>query len=146
MGAGLAARGVGIELVSAEFTNFEAVAKILSQFKRDNLLAMEITPSFSLIGRRREVASLAALNGIALIAHRAEWAEAGAVLTYGADSGETHRRAADIADRILKGTKPAAIPVTRVEKFELAINNRVANGLALHIPKSLLQRADKVIT
>ena len=141
-----AARGVGIELVSAEFTNFEAVAKILSQFKRDNLLAMEITPSFSLIGRRREVASLAALNGIALIAHRAEWAEAGAVLTYGADVGESHRRAADIADRILKGAKPAGIPVTRVEKFELAINNRVANGLALHIPKSLLQRADKVIT
>lgn len=136
MGAGLAARGVGIELVSAEFTNFEAVAKILSQFKRDNLLAMEITPSFSLIGRRREVASLAALNGIALIAHRAEWAEAGAVLTYGADIG----------DRILKGTKPAGIPVTRVEKSELAINNRVANGLALHIPKSLLQRADRVFS
>lgn len=141
-----AARAVGIELVSAEFTNFEAIARILAQFKRDNLLAAEITPSFALIGRRREVASLAALNGIALVAHRAEWAEAGAVLTYGADSGESHRRAADIADRILKGAPAAAIPVARMEKFELAINDRVATGLALHIPKSLLQRADKVFT
>ena len=141
-----AARGAGIELVSIEFTNFEAIAKIFSQFKRDKLLAAEMTASFALIGRRREVANLAALNGLALVAHRAEWAEAGAVLTYGADSGESHRRAADIADQILKGTRAAGIPVARVEKFELAINNRVANGLALHIPKSLLQRADRVFT
>ena len=141
-----AARAVGVELVSAEFNNFEAIAKILAQFKRDNLVAAEITPSFALIARRREVASLAALNGIALVAHRVEWAEAGAVLTYGADSGEAHRRAADIADRILKGSNPGAIPVQRVDKFELAINSRVAIGLALHIPKTLLQRADKVFT
>ena len=140
------ARAVGIELVSVEFTNFEAIARIFAQFKRDNLIAAEITQSFALIGRRREVASLAALNGIALVAHRAEWAEAGAVLTYGADSGESHRRAADIADQILKGSKAAVIPVARVEKFELAINNRVANDLALHIPKQVLQRADRVFT
>lgn len=139
-----AARAVGIELVSAEFTNFEVIAKTLAQFKRDNLIAVEITPSFALIGRRREVASLAALNGIALVAHRVEWAEAGAVLTYGADIGESHRRAAGIADRILKGAKAAAVPVERVQKFEFAINNRVATDLALHIPKAVLQRADRV--
>ena len=139
-----AARAVGIELVSAEFTNFEAIAKILAQFKRDNLLAAEMTPSFALIGRRVEVAKLAAINGIALIAHRIEWAEAGAVLTYGAAVSESHKRAARIAGMILKGAKPAEIPVEKVEKFELAINNRVANELALHIPKPLLQKADKV--
>ena len=139
-----AARAVGIELVSAEFTNFEAIAKILAQFKRDNLIAVEITPSFALIGRRVEVAKLAAINGIALIAHRVEWAEVGAVLTYGADVSESHKRVARIANRILKGAKPGEIPVEKVEKFELAINNRVATELALHIPKLLLQRADKV--
>jgi putative ABC transport system substrate-binding protein len=140
------ARAHGIDLVVAEFTNFEAIAKILAQFKRDNLIAAEVTPSFSLIARRVEVAKLAALNGIALIAHRMEWAEAGAVLTYGADSGEAHRRAARIAHRILKGTKPGEIPVERVQKNELAINNRVAMGLALHIPKTVLDRADKVFS
>ena len=140
------ARAHGIELVSAEFTNFEAIAKILAQFKRDNLIAAEITPSFALIARRAEVAKLAAINGIALVAHRMEWAEAGAVLTYGADSGEAHRRAARIASRILKGAKPGEIPVERVQKNELAINNRVAEELALHIPKTVLQRADRVFS
>jgi putative ABC transport system substrate-binding protein len=139
-----AARATGIELVSVEFTNFEAIAKIFAQFKRDRLIAAEISPSFALIGRRREVASLAALNSIALVAHRAEWAEAGAVLTYGADIGESHRRAAGIADKILKGAKAAAIPVEKVQKFEFAINNRVATDLALHVPKAVLARADKV--
>jgi len=140
------ARAYGIELVSAEFTNFEAIARILAQFKRDGLLAAEITPSFALIARRGEVAKLAAINGIALVAHRMEWAEAGAVLTYGADSGEAHRRAARIASRILKGAKPGEIPVERVQKNELAINNRVAEELALHIPKTVLQRADRVFS
>lgn len=139
-----AARAAGIELVSAEFTNFEAIARIFAQFKRDNLMAVELTPSFTLLGRRGEVARLASLNGIALIAHRLEWAEAGAVLTYGADVGESHRRAANIASRILKGAKPGDIPVERVQKYELAINNRVAAELALHIPQSVLQRAHKI--
>ena len=141
-----AARAVGLELVSAEFTNFEAIAKIFAQFKRGGLIAVELTPSFALIGRRREVANLAALNSIALVAHRVEWAEAGAVLTYGADVGEAHRRAARIADQILKGAKPAAIPVVRTGRFELAINNRVATTLGLSISKSVLQRADRVFS
>jgi putative ABC transport system substrate-binding protein len=140
-----AARAAGLELVSAEFTNFEAIAKILAQFKRDNLIAAEITASFALIGRRLEVASLAARNGIALVAHRVEWATAGAVLTYGIDVGASHRRAAAIADRILKGAKPAAIAVERMQVFELVVNNRAAEALGLHIPKPLLQRADRVI-
>ena len=138
------ARAAGLELVSAEFTNFEAVAKILAQFKREGLAVAEITPSFALIGRRREVAALAELNGIALVAHRAEWAEAGAVLTYGVDSGESHRRAAAIASRILKGAKAAAIPVERVQKFELVLNNRAAEALGMHLSQSILKKAVKV--
>ena len=140
-----AARAAGLALVSAEFTNFEAIAKILAQFKRDGLIAAEMTPSFALIGRRLEVASLAARNGIALVAHRVEWAEAGAVLTYGVDIGESHRRAAGIADRILKGAKPAAVAIERPGRFELVINHRAALTLGIAIPKALLQRADRVI-
>jgi putative ABC transport system substrate-binding protein len=140
-----AARAAGLELVSAEFTNFEAIAKIFAQFRRDRLIAAEITPSFALIGRRLEVATLAARNDIALVAHRAEWAEAGAVLSYGADVGEAHRRAAKIADRILRGAKPSGIAVDQVRKYELVVNNRVANALGLHIPKAFLQRAHRVI-
>jgi len=138
------ARAAGIELVSEEFTNFEAIARLLAQFKRDGLAAMEITPSFALLGRRREVAALAERNAIALVAHRIEWAEAGAVLTYGVDSGESHRRAAVLADRILKGAKPSGIPVERVQKYELAVNRRAAEALGLQLPQSILSKAAKV--
>jgi putative ABC transport system substrate-binding protein len=140
-----AARSVGLDLVSAEFTNFEAIARIFSQYKRQGLIAAEVTPSYALIGRRREVASLASLNGIALIGHRIEWAEAGAVMSYGVDVGASHRRAASFADRILKGAKASELAVERVQNFELVLNTRVADALGIHFPKALLQRADRVI-
>jgi putative ABC transport system substrate-binding protein len=141
-----AARAAGLELKSVEFTNFEAIAKIFAQFKRDGILVVEITPSFTLIGRRREAASLAERNRIALVAHRAEWADAGAVLTYGVDVGENYRRAAVISDRILKGQHPADIAVERPDRFELVLNERAAASLGLSIPKALLQQASRVIT
>ena len=141
-----AAQAVGLELVSEEFTNFEAIARILANFKRAGITVAEMTPSFALIARRREAANLAALNGIALVAHRHEWAEAGALLTYGVDVAESHRRAARIADRILRGAKAADIPVERVQKFELVINARTASTLGLQIPQPVLKRADRVIT
>jgi len=140
------ARAAGIELVSAEFTNFEAIAKILAQFKRDGLTTVEMTPSFLLIGRRREVATFAERNGIALIGHRSEWAAAGAVLTYGTDTGESHRRAADLAARILKGAKPAELPVVRVQKFEVAVNSRAAGLLGIPLPPSILKGDVKVFS
>ena len=141
-----AARAVGMELVPMEFTNFEVVAKILAQFRRDGITVAEITPSYSLIGRRLEVGSLASRNGVALFAHRAEWADAGAVMTYGVDVGESHRRAAAIANRILKGASPADIAVERPSRFELVFNQRAAQSLSIDLPKPLLKKAQRVIT
>ncbi|MEO8142926.1 MAG: ABC transporter substrate-binding protein, partial [Betaproteobacteria bacterium] len=141
-----AAHAVGMELVGMEFTNFEAVAKILAQFRRDGITVAEITQSYALIGRRLEVGSLAVRNGIALVAHRAEWADAGAVMTYGVDSSESHRRAAGIVDRILKGTSPAIIAVERPTRFELVINQRAAQGLGITVPPTLVKKANRVIT
>jgi len=139
------ARAHGIELVSAEFTNFEAIAKIFAQYKRDGILVAEMTPSFALTGRRREAVQLAEINGIALVAHRAEWAEAGAILTYGVDIGENYRRAAKLADRILKGAKPAEIPVETPNRLELAVNPKAALALGIALPKSILAQANRVI-
>ena len=140
------AETAGFELTPTEFTNFEAIAKILAQYKRDGIVAVEVTPSFALTGRRREAVSLAERNGIALIAHRAEWADAGAVLTYGVDVGESYRRAAGIASRVLKGQKPAEIAVERPNRFELVVNQRAAAALGLTVPKTLQQKANRVIT
>lgn len=139
-----AARASGIELVTAEFTNFEAIAKIFAQFRRDRLLAAEITASFPLTGRRREVVALAERNELALVAHRSEWADAGAILTYGVDLAESYRRAAGIAHRVLKGAPPGAIAVEQPTRYELVVNLRAALALGIALPKPLLQQADRV--
>lgn len=140
------ARAHGIELAGMEFTNFEAIAKILAQYKRDGITVCEVTPSFALTGRRREAVQLAELNGIALVAHRAEWADAGAILTYGVDIGENYRRAALLANRILKGARPADLPVEMPHRLELVANPKAALALGIALPKSLLAQANRVIT
>lgn len=140
-----AARRAGLELAEAEFTNYEAVAKILARFRREEVGVATLAPSFTLLARRREVSEAAARNRIALVAHRVEWAEAGALMTYGTETADSLRRAAAIADRILKGAKPAEIPVEQSTKFELVINRRTAKELGLSLPAALLKRANQVI-
>ena len=141
-----AARAAGIQLAVVEFTNFEAIAKIFAHYRREGIIAAEITPSFALTGRRREVVALAERNGIALVAHRAEWADAGAVLTYGVDIGDSYRRAGAIASRILKGARPADVAVERPNRFELVLNRRAALAAGIVMPKTLLQQARRVIS
>jgi putative ABC transport system substrate-binding protein len=114
--------------------------------KRDGLAVCEVTPSFALTGRRREAAQLAERNGIALVAHRAEWADAGAILSYGVDVGENYRRAASLAHRILKGEKPAVLPVETPNRLELVANAKAALAFGIALPKTLLQKANRVIS
>jgi putative tryptophan/tyrosine transport system substrate-binding protein len=136
---------VGFGVSIAEFTNYEAVAKAIATFRRAGIGLVCVSPSVILTARRREVAEIAALAKIALVAHRVEWAEAGAVMTYGADVGETLTRSARVADRILKGARPADTPVEQATRLELAVNVKAAHALGLTIPQALLDRADRRI-
>ncbi len=140
-----AARLTGLGLAVVEFTNYEAVAKHLANFRRDGIAGVGLTPSVTLLARRREVVEAALRNRIALIAHRVEWAEAGAVLSYGADVADALRRTAAIADRILKGARPAVTPVQQATKFELVVNQRSAKALGLVVAQEVLSHADRVI-
>ncbi len=140
-----AARVTGLELAVVEFTNYEAVAKHLANYRREGITGVVLTPSVTLLARRREVGEAALRNRIALIGHRVEWAEAGAVMTYGADVADALRRSAAIADRILKGARPADTPVQQATKFELVVNQRSAKALGLAVAEEILRRADRVI-
>ena len=94
---------------------------------------------------RREIADLSAQFRLPAVYPSREWAEAGGLLSYGADLRQLYRRAAEYVDKILKGARPGDLPVEQPTKFELAINLNPATALGLTIPPSLLQRADQVI-
>ncbi len=97
------------------------------------------------INQTRQITELALKNRLPSISERASYAEAGGLMSYGVNQGEQFRRAATYVDKILKGAKPADLPVEQPTKFELVINRKTAKALGLTIPQALLVSADKVI-
>ena len=108
----------------------------------DGLLPLET--AFFMTHRARLV-GLAARSRLPAIYGFREFSEAGGLMSYGADLPDQYRRAATYVDKILKGAKPADLPVEQPTKFEFVINSRTAKALGLTIPPSLLLRADQVI-
>jgi len=97
------------------------------------------------INQARQITELALKNRLPSISERANYAEAGGLIGCGVSQGEQFRRAATYVDKILKGAKPADLPVEQPAKFELVINRKTAKALGLTIPQPLLISADKVI-
>jgi ABC-type uncharacterized transport system substrate-binding protein len=94
---------------------------------------------------RARLAHLAALNRLPTMYTNRPHVEAGGLMCYGPNFSDLWRRAATYVDKILKGAKPADLPVEQPTKFELVINLKTANALGLTVPPSLLARADEVI-
>jgi len=97
------------------------------------------------LAERQRVAELAIKHRLPTISMQKDVVEAGGLMSYSSNSDDLHRRGAIYVDKILKGAKPADLPVEQATKFELVINLKTAKALGLTIPPSLLQRADQVI-
>jgi putative ABC transport system substrate-binding protein len=97
------------------------------------------------ITHARAIAQFATRNRLATIARTREFAEAGGLMAYSTDILELYRRAAIHIDKILRGAKPADLPIEQPTKFELAVNLRTAKALGVPISQSLLARVDRVI-
>ena len=141
-----AAESLKIHIIALEIreipSDLETAVKMASQQGADALLVLG-TPSF--YPERKRLADLALKYRLPASFQRPDYVEAGGLMAYGADIEEMWRRVAHYADRILKGAKPAGLPIEQAEKFELVINLKTAKTLGLTIPPSLLARADQVI-
>ena len=140
------ARALGIQLlpplvkVADDIDDaFRAITK-----ERANGLLMRLQPSLFSAHYKR-VAELSVSSRLPSIATTKSWVEAGGLMSYGSDLNFQYRRAAVYVDKILKGAKPAELPVEQPTKFELVINLKTAKQIGVTIPPHLLARADKVI-
>jgi len=107
--------------------------------------ALSVLPSTMFFNERRRLVELAAKNRLPAVYTSREFANAGGLMSYGPNVPDLYRRAATYVDKILKGAKPADLPVEQPTKFELVINLKTAKALGLTIPQSVLARADEVI-
>jgi putative ABC transport system substrate-binding protein len=95
--------------------------------------------------QKEQIARIALKNRILTLGSGLAYAQAGFLITYGAKYGGSYRRAAALVDKIIKGAKPAELPVEQPMQIELAINLKTAKALGIKIPDSIMLRADKVI-
>jgi ABC-type uncharacterized transport system substrate-binding protein len=141
----IAARSLGIEIHTFIVRRAgDLAAAFLGMKKNHDQAVVVMSPAFMFV-HRRAVLDLAAAHRIAAIYELRLFVEPGGLMSYGVNVSEMERRAAVYVDKILKGAKPADLPVEQPTKFELVINLRTARALGLTIPQSLLLRTDEVI-
>jgi putative tryptophan/tyrosine transport system substrate-binding protein len=144
----LAGRAMGLQLQSVEIprsagpNDLEKVFSAISKGRSNGLFGLS-SPEFSL--HRRRIAELAVKHRLPSVYRDSEFPDAGGLMSYGAQYADLYRRAAIYVDKILKGTKPADLPVEQPTKFEFIINLKTAKQIGLTIPPNVLARADRVI-
>ena len=140
-----AARSLSVQLQPVEVRNGGELDRAFAAVVREHAGGIIILPSTVLFASRARIAQLAAKHRLPTMAWQPGMTEAGCLMSYGASPTDAARRAAYFVDRILKGAKPADLPVEQPTKFELVINLKTAKALGLTIPPALLGRADQVI-
>jgi putative ABC transport system substrate-binding protein len=139
------ARALKVELHAVEARTADDLGPALDEATRARAGALVVMPGPLFVTHQKRIAELAAAHGLPSIFHLTDFVDAGGLLSYGPDRADLFRRAAVYVDKILKGAKPADLPVERPTKFVLAINLRTAKVLRLDVSPSLRLQADKVV-
>jgi putative tryptophan/tyrosine transport system substrate-binding protein len=139
------APALGVELTPIGIRDAGEVERAVTAFARGSTDGMIVTPSTLHLANRELIATVAARHRLPAVYGFRYHVTVGGLLSYGPNSVDLFRRAAGYVDRILKGEKPADLPVQAPTKYELVINLKTAKALGLTVPPSLLARADEVI-
>jgi len=135
----------GVELRPIGLRDASEIERAITAFARSANGGLIVTPSALTLVNRAAIIALAARHKLPAIYSDRHWVTAGGLVSYGPDRIDQYRQAASYIDRILKGEKPADLPVQAPTKYELLINLKTARALGLEIPSSVLARADEVI-
>ena len=139
------APSLGIELRPIDMREAGEIERVVTAFARSSNGGLIVTSNAWGIVHRDLIIALASRHRLPVVYPFRVFISAGGLVSYGPDTIDPHRRAADYVDRILRGDKPAELPVQAPTKFELAINLKTAKALGIEMPASVLARADEVI-
>ena len=140
-----AAQALGLTLVALQVKEVSDIDGAFAAMKKERAGALTVLPDALLVGQRIKIADLAVKHRLPAIYGITEHVEAGGLMAYAVNRFEIFRRAATYVDKILKGAKPADLPVEQPTKFEFVVNLKAARQIGLTIPSNVLARADKVI-
>lgn len=143
--AARAARSLGIRLVLIEVRAAWDLGPLAERIAKAQADALVVSADAVLFGLREGLVKAGLAAGVPTISVLSEFAEPGALATYGHDVKANFRRSARYVDRILKGAKPAELPIEQPSEFELVVNLRTAKALRISIPQAVLLRADRVV-
>jgi putative ABC transport system substrate-binding protein len=135
-----------LELIPIDVRDGGEIERAITAFAREPNGGLIVTGSVAAVAHTKLIALLAARHRLPSVYAFRQWvADSGGLISYGPDLNDQYRRAANYVDRILKGEKPADLPVQAPTKYELVINLKTANALGIDLPPSLLASADEVI-
>jgi putative ABC transport system substrate-binding protein len=139
------ARVLNVSLQKLDARDPDEIDRAFKAIAKERTRALHVFPDPVFTTHRGLIAGLALKHRLPAVSGSAEVAEAGLLMCYGPSFPETYRRAATYVDKILKGAKPADIPIERPTKFEFVVNLNTAKKIGVTVPQSVLYRADKVI-